>query len=518
MVWGLPLTPVPASRSDPPSLTSTQRAAIDELTHAAPVVDELGELFAHAGHDLALVGGSVRDALLGRLGNDLDFATSARPDEILRITKQWRDSKWESGIAFGTVGLLKAGVRLEVTTYRYETYDTVSRKPDVVYGDSLDEDLRRRDFAVNAMALSVPDHVFHDPFGGARDLGAHLLRTPGLPEDSFSDDPLRMMRAARFASQLQFDVDPSVAAAMTAMAERITKVSAERVRDELSKLLCTQEPRRGLALLVDTGLADLVLPELPKLRLESDEHFRHKDVYEHTLTVVEQAIALEAEGRVRTEAEGRVRTEAEGSDVAQGDVEAEPDLVLRLAALLHDIGKPATRRKEPGGRVSFHHHEVVGAKMAKARLTALKYPKDVVADVSRLVELHLRFHGYGTGEWTDSAVRRYVRDAGPLLERLHKLTRSDCTTRNKRRAAALSAAYDDLEERIDALRQQEQIDALRPELDGYEIGAVLGIPPGPDVGRAYRYLLELRLDAGPIGKDAASAALRQWAAEHGVGS
>ena len=456
------------------------------------MVDELGELFAHAGHDLALVGGSVRDALLGRLGNDLDFATSARPDEILRITKQWRDSKWESGIAFGTVGLLKDGVRLEVTTYRFETYDTVSRKPDVVYGESLDEDLRRRDFAVNAMALSVPDHVFHDPFGGAHDLAAHVLRTPGLPEDSFSDDPLRMMRAARFASQLRFDVDPSVAIAMTAMAERITKVSAERVRDELSKLMCTAEPRRGLALLVDTGLADLVLPELPKLRLESDEHFRHKDVYEHTLTVVEQAIALE------------------GDDV-------ELDLVLRLAALLHDIGKPATRRKEPGGRVSFHHHEVVGAKMAKARLTALKYPKDVIADVSRLVELHLRFHGYGEGEWTDSAVRRYVRDAGQLLERLHKLTRSDCTTRNKRRAAALSAAYDDLEERIEALREQEQIDALRPELDGYEIGAVLGIPPGPDVGRAYRYLLELRLDAGPIGKDAASAALRQWAAEHDVG-
>jgi poly(A) polymerase len=484
---------VPASSAHPADLTSTQRAAIDELTRAAPVIDELGELFAHAGHDLALVGGSVRDALLGRIGNDLDFATSARPDEILRITKHWRDSKWESGIAFGTVGLLKDGVRLEVTTYRYETYDAVSRKPDVVYGDSLDEDLRRRDFAVNAMALSVPDHVFHDPFGGARDLDAHLLRTPGLPEDSFSDDPLRMMRAARFASQLQFEVDPPVAAAMTAMAERITKVSAERVRDELSKLMCTPAPRRGLALLVDTGLADVVLPELPKLRLESDEHFRHKDVYEHTLTVVEQAIDLE-------------------------DVSSEPDLVLRLAALLHDIGKPATRRKEPGGRVSFHHHEVVGAKMAKARLTALKYPKDVVADVSRLVELHLRFHGYGAGEWTDSAVRRYVRDAGPLLERLHKLTRSDCTTRNKKRAAALSDAYDELERRIEALRQQEEIDALRPELDGYEIGAVLGIPPGPDVGRAYRYLLELRLDAGPIGKDAASAALRQWAAEHGVGS
>ncbi|MDQ1465135.1 MAG: poly(A) polymerase [Actinomycetota bacterium] len=457
---------------------------------ASPVVDELGELFAHAGHELALVGGSVRDALLGRLGNDLDFATSARPDEVLRITKGWRDSQWETGIAFGTVGLLKYGLHLEITTYRFETYEPGSRKPEVTYGDSLDEDLRRRDFAVNAMAVSVPDNVFHDPFGGAADLRAKTLRTPGLPEDSFSDDPLRMMRAARFAAQLGFEVDRGVSAAMSAMADRILKISAERVRDELSKLMLSPDPRRGLALLVDTGLADRVLPELPKLRLETDEHFRHKDVYEHTLTVVEQAMALE---------------------------KGEPDLVLRLAALLHDIGKPATRRKEPGGRVSFHHHEVVGAKMAKARLTALKYPKDVASDVSRLVELHLRFHGYGAGEWTDSAVRRYVRDAGPLLERLHKLTRSDCTTRNKRRAAALSGAYDELENRIETLRQQEAVDALRPELDGFEIGAALGIPPGPDLGRAYRFLLELRLDEGPIGKEAATAALREWAAEHGVG-
>jgi poly(A) polymerase len=317
-----------------------------------------------------------------------------------------------------------------------------------------------------------------------------VLRTPGLPEDSFADDPLRMMRGARFAAQLGFVVDPAVSAAMTAMADEISKISAERVRDELSKLMTSPDPRRGLALLVDTGLADRVLPEVPRLRLETDEHFRHKDVYDHTLTVIEQAMALE---------------------------DGEPDLVLRLAALLHDIGKPATRRKEPGGRVSFHHHEVVGAKMAKARLTALKYPKDVVSDVSRLVELHLRFHGYGTGEWTDSAVRRYVRDAGPLLERLHKLTRSDCTTRNKRRAAALSGAYDELERRIEELRQQEEVDALRPELNGDEIGEVLGIPPGPEIGRAYRFLLELRLDVGPIGKDAAAAALREWGAEHGVG-
>jgi poly(A) polymerase len=341
------------------------------------------------------------------------------------------------------------------------------------------------------MAVSVPDHVFHDPFNGATDLAANLLRTPGRPEDSFSDDPLRMLRAARFAAQLGFDVDPSVVAAMSAMADRILKISAERIRDELSKLMLSPDPRRGLELLVATGLADRVLPELPKLRLETDEHFRHKDVYEHTLTVVEQAMALES---------------------------GQPDLVLRLAALLHDVGKPATRRKEPGGRVSFHHHEAVGAKIAKARLTALKYPKDVIADVARLVELHLRFHGYGAGEWTDSAVRRYVRDAGPMLDRLHKLTRSDCTTRNQKRAAALAAAYDELEHRIEALRQQEEVDAIRPELNGVEIGEVLGIEPGPDVGRAYRFLLELRLDRGPIGKDAAAAALREWAREHGVGS
>jgi poly(A) polymerase len=471
-------------------LTAVQRKAIAELMRVSPVADDLGRLFARAGHELALVGGSVRDALLGRLGNDLDFATSARPDEVLKIARKWADNLWDTGIAFGTVGLLKDGHRLEITTYRFETYEPDSRKPEVVYGESLVEDLRRRDFTVNAMAVSVPDHEFSDPFGGTRDLLAKVLRTPGTPEDSFNDDPLRMMRAARFTAQLGFDVDPSVAAAMAALADRILKISAERVRDEFTKLMCSPDPRRGLALLVSTGLADRVLPELPKLRLERDEHFRHKDVYEHTLTVLEQAMALETAG---------------------------PDLVLRLAALLHDVGKPATRRKEPGGRVSFHHHEVVGAKLAKARLTALKFPKDVVSDVSRLVELHLRFHGYGTAEWTDSAVRRYVRDAGPLLERLHKLTRSDCTTRNKRRAAALWAAYDSLEQRIEQLRQQEEVDAIRPELNGDEIGSILGIAPGPELGRAWRFLLELRLEQGPIGKDAAAAALREWATQHGVG-
>jgi poly(A) polymerase len=473
-----------------PALTTAQRRAINELMRVSRVADDLGARFAHAGHELALVGGSVRDALLGRANQDLDFATSARPDEVLKIARSWADSQWDTGIAFGTVGLLKDGHRLEITTYRFESYEANSRKPEVTYGDSLIEDLRRRDFTVNAMAVSVPDHTFSDPFGGTADLLSKNLRTPGAPEDSFNDDPLRMLRAARFAAQLGFTVDAAVQSAMAAMADRIQKVSAERVRDELIKLLCSPDPRRGLALLVDTSLADRVLPELPKLRLERDEHFRHKDVYEHTLTVLEQAIALETAG---------------------------PDLVLRLAALLHDVGKPATRRKEPGGRVSFHHHEVVGAKLTKARLTALKFPKDVVADVTKLVELHLRFHGYGTAEWTDSAVRRYVRDAGPQLERLHKLTRSDCTTRNKKRAAALWAAYDSLEERIEALRQQEQVDAIRPELDGFEIGAMLGIPPGPDVGKAYRFLLELRLEQGPVGKDAAAQALRGWAAEHGIG-
>jgi poly(A) polymerase len=473
-----------------PDLSASQHQAISDMLRISPIADELGAMFAHSGHELSLVGGSVRDALLGHPGDDLDFATSARPDEVVRIGGAWADSLWETGIGFGTVGLQKKGLRLEVTTYRSEVYADDSRKPAVSYGDSLDDDLLRRDFTINAMAISLPDHVFHDPFHGLADLARGVLRTPGRPEDSFADDPLRMMRGARFASRLSFEVDPGVIAAMTSMADRISKVSAERVRDELTKLLMAGSPRAGLTLLVDTGLADTVLPELPRLRLETDEHFRHKDVYEHTLTVLEQAIDLEDAG---------------------------PDLVLRLAALLHDIGKPATRRKEPGGRVSFHHHEVVGAKMARSRLAALKYPKDVVADVSMLVELHLRFHGYGTGEWTDSAVRRYVRDAGPLLERLHKLTRSDCTTRNKRRAAALSGAYDDLEARIEQLREQEELDALRPELDGFEIAAVLGIPPGPDLGRAYRFLTELRIDRGPIGKAAATAALLEWASKHGVG-
>ncbi|GGQ11775.1 CCA tRNA nucleotidyltransferase [Streptomyces roseolilacinus] len=472
-----------ANEDNPTALSQVQRRAVSELLRVSPVADDLARRFQDAGFRLALVGGSVRDALLGRLGNDLDFTTDARPEDVLKIVRPWAEAVWEVGIAFGTVGAQKDGYQIEVTTYRSEAYDRTSRKPEVSYGDSIEQDLVRRDFTVNAMAVALPEKEFIDPYGGLEDLAERVLRTPGTPEESFSDDPLRMMRAARFAAQLDFEVAPEVVAAMMGMAERLDIVSAERVRDELNKLVLSSCPRKGLTLLVDTGLADRVLPELPALRLESDEHHRHKDVYEHSLIVLEQAIDLEDEG---------------------------PDLVLRLAALLHDIGKPRTRRFEPDGRVSFHHHEVVGAKMTKKRLTALKYSNEMIKDVSRLVELHLRFHGYGTGEWTDSAVRRYVRDAGPLLNRLHKLTRSDCTTRNKRKAGALSRAYDGLEQRIEQLQEQEELDAIRPDLDGNQIQEVLGVPPGPVVGQAYKFLLELRLENGPMGHDAAAAALQEW--------
>ncbi len=480
----VPFSVVPNANADNPSaLTQVQHRAVSELLRVAPVADDLARRFQDAGFSLALVGGSVRDALLGRLGNDLDFTTDARPEDVLKIVRPWADSVWEVGIAFGTVGAQKHGYQIEVTTYRSEAYDRTSRKPEVSYGDSIEDDLVRRDFTVNAMAVALPEKVFIDPHDGRKDLAERVLRTPGTPEASFSDDPLRMLRAARFAAQLDFEVAPEVVGAMTEMAGRIEIVSAERVREELNKLLLSSHPRKGLSLLVGTGLAQQVLPELPALRLESDEHHRHKDVYEHSLTVLEQAIALEEDG---------------------------PDLVLRIAALLHDIGKPRTRRFEKDGRVSFHHHEVVGAKMTKKRMTALKYSNEMVKDVSKLVELHLRFHGYGDGEWTDSAVRRYVRDAGPLLERLHKLTRSDCTTRNKRKAAALSRTYDGLEERIAQLKSQEELDAIRPDLDGNEIMQVLGVGPGPAIGKAYAFLLELRLENGPLEHDTAVAELKKW--------
>jgi poly(A) polymerase len=484
----VPKDPADASRPpDPGLLTAAQERLIRELLRVEPVLRELGERFAAAGHEVALVGGPVRDALLGRPIVDLDLTTDARPEQIVAVLRGWADTHWDVGIAYGTVGARKGDHHIEVTTYRSDIYRSESRKPEVTYGDTLEGDLQRRDFTVNAMAVSLPGTIFVDPYGGLADLSKRLLRTPGRPEDSFSDDPLRMLRAARFAAQLDFTVDAAVVEAMTAMADRIEIVSAERVKDELAKLLLSPRPRVGLSLLVQTGLAEKVLPELPRLALEIDEHHRHKDVYEHTLTVLEQAIALEEPGQ--------------------------PDLVLRLAALLHDIGKPKTRRFESGGGVSFHHHEVVGAKLAAARMKALRFPNDVTADVARLVELHLRFHGYGTGAWTDSAVRRYVTDAGPLLQRLHRLTRSDSTTRNARKAARLSQTYDALETRIEALMEAEELAKVRPELNGNEIAEVLGIRPGPVLGRAYSFLLELRLDQGMIGRDAAAAALRKWWAQ-----
>ncbi|MDQ1620025.1 MAG: poly(A) polymerase [Actinomycetota bacterium] len=485
----VPLPPVPAPPPPPRAdLSAAQRRLITELMRLAPVVDELGQRFTAAGHSLALVGGPVRDALLGRPVSDLDFATDARPERIATLLKGWADAWWEVGAAFGTIGGRKGELVVEVTTYRDEIYRSGSRKPEVTFGDSLEHDLVRRDFSINAMALTLPDKTFVDPHDGLGDIARRLLRTPARPEDSFSDDPLRMLRAARFAAQLDFEVDADVVDAMRSMAERITIVSAERIRDELVKLICAPHPRNGLRLLVETGLAQHVLPELPRLKLEIDEHHRHKDVYEHTLTVLEQAIDLEEPG-------------------------SEPDFVLRFAALMHDVGKPATRRFEPAGGVSFHHHEVVGAKLTAARMRALHFPKQVIEEVSRLVELHLRFHGYGTGEWTDSAVRRYVTDAGPLLDRLHKLTRSDSTTRNRRKAERLAAAYDHLEERIAQLREQEQLDSVRPDLDGNAIMALLGVPPGPVVGRAWAFLKELRLDRGPLPREEAEAELRRWWAD-----
>ncbi len=475
--------------------------ALRHLRPALPLLTELGERFAAAGHELALVGGPVRDAFLGRTSPDLDFTTSARPEQIEQVLAGWADTVWDVGRDFGTIGARRGDRTLEITTYRADAYDEDSRKPVVAFGDTLEDDLVRRDFTVNAMALRLPDLLFVDPHDGLGDLARGVLRTPHTPEVSFSDDPLRMMRAARFAAQLGLAPAPEVLGAMTDMASRLSIVSAERVRDELVKLLLGEDPRAGLEVMVGTGLADEVLPELPALRLEVDEHHRHKDVYEHSLTVLEQAIALEDPPVEGPEEE------------ADADRVPGPDLVLRLAALLHDVGKPATRRFEPGGGVSFHHHEIVGAKLTRARLRALRFDKETVRSVSRLVELHLRFHGYGSGEWTDSAVRRYVTDAGPLLGRLHRLTRSDSTTRNRRKAARLAASYDHLEERIRRLRAQEELDAVRPELDGNQIGEILGIPPGPLLGRAYKHLLAVRLDQGVLGEDGARDELLRWWAE-----
>ena len=465
-------------------------AAVARLGEVAdsPPVRRLAEAFAAAGRELALVGGPVRDAFLGRPVNDLDFTTDAHPDEILKLVTPVSDAQWDVGREFGTIAARVDGMTVEITTYRADSYDGATRKPSVVFGDTLEHDLERRDFTINAMALRLPERRLVDPWGGLEHLMAGVITTPGAPEVSFGDDPLRMLRAARFSSQLGFEVAPETVQAMIDLAPRLEIVSVERISDELSKLMLTDDPVPGIRLLVDTGLAQLVIPEVPALRLERDEHAHHKDVYEHTLTVVTQAIELEK---------------------SRPGIES-PDLIVRLAALFHDIGKPATRRIEGGGVVTFHHHDVVGAKLAGKRLKALRMPNEIIADVSRLVELHLRFFGYTEGAWTDSAVRRYVRDAGDQLERLHILTRADVTTRNVRKADRLSFAYDDLEARIAAIQEAEGIAAVRPDLDGEAIMRILDLKPGPDVGAAYRFLLDLRLDDGPLGPEEAERRLLSW--------
>jgi poly(A) polymerase len=461
--------------------------ALASLIQRAPLASSLATIFKENGFTLALVGGPVRDALLGRLGNDLDFTTNAPALESKKILQKWADNVWDTGIEFGTVAGKRGDTTVEVTTYRSDSYSSDSRKPHVLFETSIEGDLSRRDFTVNSMALELTgdEPVFIDPYGGLVDLAKKILRTPGKPEDSFSDDPLRMLRAARFAGQLNFEISPEVLAAMREMTDRLEIISAERIRDEITKLLMSNNPRLGITTLVDTGLAAKVIPEIPQLRLEVDEHHHHKDVYEHSITVLEQAIALE-------------------------DRLGGANLIIRLAALLHDIGKPKTRALIPGGGVSFHHHEVIGARLAKSRLKALRFSGEIVDQVETLIALHLRFHGYGDGEWTDSAVRRYVRDAGPLLDHLHVLTRADCTTRNARKAARLAATYDDLEDRIAVLMEEEELSKIRPDLDGGEVMQLLDLKPGAMVGKALDFLLELRMEQGPLGKERATELLREW--------
>jgi poly(A) polymerase len=449
-----------------------------------PLVDattELSERFASAGHTLYLVGGSVRDAIVGggpaggRPGDDLDFTTDARPDEIERVVAGWADAVWTQGKRFGTIACLHAGTRYEITTHRAEAYDPSSRKPEVAFGDRVEDDLARRDFTVNAMALRLPDLELVDPYGGLADLAAHRLATPLDPTVAFDDDPLRMLRAARFTAKLGFQPTPELVEAVRKGHHRLSIVSAERVRDELDKILLLPVPSVALWFAVDTGLADEFLPELPALALEQDPVHRHKDVLAHTLAVVDKT---------------------------------SPDRILRLAALFHDVGKPRTRAYVAGG-VTFHHHEVVGARMTRQRMTALRYANEDVEQVTELVHLHLRFHTYRLG-WTDKAVRRYVRDAGPLLDRLNELTRCDCTTRNAAKARALARRMDELEARIAELREREELDAMRPDLDGRAVMELLGVPPGPVVGRALAYLMELRMDEGPLGPEEASRRLSRW--------
>jgi poly(A) polymerase len=452
------------------------------LEDRAPLM-QLAARFAGAGRSLYLVGGWLRDAIAGRelAGNDIDLATDARPDDILALLDGWAEHLWLQGRRFGTIGARRDGLRFEVTTFRAEVYHPDSRKPEVVFGDDIETDLSRRDFTVNAMALALPALDFVDPFDGLADLAARRLRTPLSVEVSFLDDPLRMLRAARFASSLEFQPDPAVIEAMARHRDRLEIVSAERIRDELSKLLVAPDPQAGLWLLARTRLSDEFLPELNAMQLEQDPIHRHKDVLAHTIAVV---------------------------------ANTRPELRVRLAALLHDIGKPKTRGYAPGG-VTFHHHEVVGARMARERLVALRYPGELIDDVVALVALHLRFHTYRMG-WTDSAVRRYVRDAGPLLDDLNHLTRCDCTTRNQKKAAGLGRRMDELEARIGELREQEELARIRPALDGRQVMEYLGIGPSPTVGEALAFLLEERLEHGPMSEDDARERLAAWARARGL--
>jgi poly(A) polymerase len=464
--------------------TDAQRRQLADLVAVYPAADELAARFSAAGHELYLVGGTVRDTLLhGHAGGDLDFATSARPETTEQVLRGWADALWLTGARFGTVSARRRGVVFEITTFRSDTYEPGSRHPEVRFGDDITTDLSRRDFTCNAMAVDLVGRRFVDPFDGLGDLHRGVLRTPLSAEASFADDPLRMVRLARFTAVLDAEVADDARKAATAMAGELATVSRERLRDELNKLVVAPAVGRGLDLLCDTGLADEFLPEVPALRMQRDPEHHHKDVYRHTVAVVARCPA--------------------------------DDLVLRLAALLHDIGKPATRQFAPGGRVTFHHHEVVGARLARRRLAALRYPKQMIEQISQLVFLHLRFHGYRDQGWTDSAVRRYVRDAGDdtQLRRLNLLTRADVTTQNRRKERALAAAMDDLERRIERLREEEELAALRPPLDGHQIMAHLGIAPGPDVGRAYRFLLDARIERGPMTEDEGYALLDEWARE-----
>lgn len=482
-------------------------ARLTELARSGPVA-KLATAFAEAGAQLALVGGPVRDAFLGRPVHDLDFATDARPDRILEIVKPIAQAHWDIGREFGTIGARIDGEQVEITTYRSDEYDGQSRKPVVAFGDSIEGDLHRRDFTVNALALALPQLELVDPTGGFQDLVDGTLRTPIEPEISFGDDPLRMLRGIRFSSQLGFHLDFAAFEAIREMAPRIKDISAERVRDEFIKLMSTDSPRAGLELLVETGLAELVLPELPALQLERDSAHQHKDVYEHSIQVLENAIALEKEAATK-------RAELAAADSAGTGVPTahEADVVLRIAALLHDIGKPRTREFGPNGQVTFHGHDWVGAKMTKKRLSALRFDNDSTKAIARLVELHMRMYNYGNAGWTDSAVRRFARDAGERLDQLLILIRADITTRNRRKSERLQFGINDLENRLAALREQEELDAMRPDLDGEQIMRILDLEPGREVGEARKFLLDLRLDEGALGEEEATKRLLAWWAE-----